>query len=76
MALRPMLVLLDDLAYLDDLCAHFRRSGFGADPAGGLMVELALRGAPSREQEVREIRLHLDLWRVLNPGRRVAEVPH
>ena len=70
-----MLVLLDDLAYVDDLCAHFRRSGFAAAPAGGLMVELALSGAPSREQEEREIRLHLDLWRVLNPGRRVGEVP-
>ena len=70
-----MHVLLDDHTFVDDLCAHFRRSGFTADPAGGRMVELALADAPSREQEENEIRLHLQLWRVFNPGRRVDEVP-
>ena len=63
-----MRVLLDDPALVDDLCAHFRRSGFTADPDGGGIVELSLTEAPSREQERNEILVHLQLWRILNPG--------
>jgi hypothetical protein len=70
-----MRVLLDDPALVDDLCAHFRRSGFTADPAGGRMVELSLTAAPSREQARNEILVHLQLWRILNPGGVVKEVP-
>ena len=70
-----MLVLLDDLELVDDLCAHFRRAGFTADPAGGRMVELGLRDAPSQKQEENEIRVHLQLWRILNPGQAVEPVP-
>ena len=70
-----MRVLLDDPALVDDLCAHFRRSGFTADPAGELMVELSLAEAPSREQARNEILVHLQLWRILNPGRVAQEVP-
>jgi hypothetical protein len=69
-----MLVLLDDPVLVDDLCAHFRRSGFTADPAGGSMVEVHLRDAPSRAQAENEIRVHLQLWRILNPRQAVEPV--
>jgi hypothetical protein len=62
-----MLVLLDDPAFVDALCAHFRRSGFTADPVEGGIVEVELQSAPSRAQAEAEIRVHLLLWQILNP---------
>jgi hypothetical protein len=35
-----MLLRLDDHRLLDDLCAHFRRSGFRAESMGGGMILL------------------------------------
>ena len=63
-----MLIRLDDPALLDDLCAHYRRSGFTADRAGGSTVEVRMPDAPDSDQERREILMHLHVWRVLNPG--------
>ena len=70
-----MLVLLDDPAFVDDLCAHFRRSGFTADPVEGRMVEVELQDAPSRAQADAEIRVHLLLWQILNPDTGVEPAP-
>jgi hypothetical protein len=69
-----MLVLLDDPALVDDLCAHFRRSGFTADPAGGSMVEVDRPDAPSAEQARNEVEMHLRIWEVIYPGRGAATV--
>jgi hypothetical protein len=66
-----MLITLDDPALVGDLCAHFTRSGFVADVIGHGMVEAARPDAPSREQEQREIELHLRVWQVGNPDVRV-----
>ncbi len=63
-----MLVLLDDPALLHDLCAHFRRSGFTVDPAGGSMVEVDRPDAPSAEQARNEIEMHLQIWEAIHPG--------
>jgi hypothetical protein len=63
-----MLITLHDHALVQDLCAHFTRSGFGAEPVGGGMVEITRADAPSLEQEQREVELHLRVWQVANPG--------
>jgi len=51
-----------------DLCVHFTRSGFSAQPVGGSMVEVFRFDAPSPEQERREIELHLGIWLAANNG--------
>jgi|GEM_PF-5680560 len=63
-----MLITLHDRALVDDLCAHFTRSGFEAEPAGGGTVEIRRPDAPTPEQERREVELHLRVWQVANPG--------
>jgi hypothetical protein len=62
MALRPMLIHLPDPSRLDDLCLHYRRSGFTADPVDRLVVDVARPDAPDAEQERREVLLHLQVW--------------
>jgi hypothetical protein len=66
LALRPMLIRLGDASFVDDLCAHFRRSGFTCERAGGSMVEVSRPDAPSPDQERREVELHLRVWRAAN----------
>jgi hypothetical protein len=66
--LRLMLIRLTDDSFVDDLCLHFRRSGFTAQRAGGSMIEVSRSDAPSPEQARREIELHLTVWRATNPG--------
>jgi hypothetical protein len=70
-----MRVLIDDPAFLDDLCAHFRRAGFAADPIDEDMVEVDRPDAPTPQQAAAEIRVHLQLWRILNPNQRAELVP-
>jgi len=41
-----MLVQLDDHALVEDLCAHFRRSGFTLKLAGGGVIEVSRSDAP------------------------------
>jgi hypothetical protein len=65
-----MLIRLDDQNLVHDLCVHFRRSGFAAEPAGGGMVEVGRSDAPSREQERQEVLMHLRIWQVINPEAR------
>jgi hypothetical protein len=66
-----MLIRLDDSTLVDDLCAHFRRSGFSADRAGGSMVEVDKPDAPTQVQAEKEILMHLHVWRLMNPGQSV-----
>jgi hypothetical protein len=75
LALRPMRVLIDDPTFLNDLCAHFRRAGFTADPVDEGMAEVDRPDAPTPQQATAEIRVHLQVWRILNPGRRAELVP-
>lgn len=65
--LRLMLIRIDDPALLDDLCAHFGRSGFSAERVGGGMIEVRRPDAPNAGQERREISIHLRVWEVINP---------
>lgn len=69
-----MLIRLYDDAFVDDLCAHFRRSDFTAERAGGSMIEVFRLDAPSPDQERREVELHLRVWRATNPTGRVEIV--
>ncbi len=68
-----MRVLIDDPAFLDDLCAHFRRAGFSVDPVDEDMIEVDRPDAPTPQQATAESRVHLQLWRILNPDQR-AEI--
>jgi hypothetical protein len=63
-----MLITLHDQALVDDLCAHFARSGFAVEPLGAGMVAVERPDAPTPEQERREVELHLRVWQVANPG--------
>lgn len=66
-----MLIRTDDHSHVDDLCAHYRRSGFHAESVGGGMIEVARPDAPDAEQERREVLMHLRVWEVTNPDARV-----
>ena len=68
-----MLIRIGEPSLAENLCEHFRRSGFSAEPAGGSMVEVRRADAPSAEQERREVELHLRVWKATNPGA-VAEL--
>jgi hypothetical protein len=63
-----MLIRLNDASLVDDLCAHFRRSGFTAETEGGGMIEIRRPDAPGPEQERREVELHLRVWQATNPA--------
>lgn len=65
-----MLIRTDDHTLVDDLCAHYRRSGFDAESVGGGMIEVACPDAPDEEQERRDVLMHLRVWKVTNPGAR------
>ena len=63
-----------DLTLLDDLRAHFERSGFVVESTGDGDLDVRRPDAPSPEQEALEIELHLKVWRVMRPGIRVELV--
>ena len=63
-----MLIRLEDTLLIDDLCAHYRRSGFHVEPVGGGMVDIRRENAPTPEQERHEILLHLRVWEAVNPN--------
>jgi len=67
-----MLLRIDDHSLVEDLCAHYRRSGFHAESVGGCMVEVARPDAPNADQERREVLMHLRVWQVTNPDARVG----
>jgi hypothetical protein len=62
-----LLLRLDDPALVDDLCAHYRRSGFTAEPVGGGMVKVRRVDAPDTAQERREVLMHLHVWKIIHP---------
>jgi hypothetical protein len=63
-----MLIRVSDPLLASDLCAHFLRSGFGADRKGVSMIQVSRSDAPTAEQERREVEIHLQVWLVTNPG--------
>jgi hypothetical protein len=63
-----MLIRLDNHALVDELCAHYGRSGFRAESVGGGMVEIVREDSPSPEQERHEVLMHLRVWEIINPG--------
>jgi hypothetical protein len=56
-------IRLSNPSYVDDLCAHFRGSGFIAKRRGSRTIEVEQSDSPNREQEVREFEMHLSVWR-------------
>ena len=48
-----------DPTLLDDLRAHFERSGFAVESTGDADLDVRRPDAPSPEQEALEIELHL-----------------
>jgi len=63
-----VLIRLSDHALVDDLCDHFRRSGFAVEPVSQGMIDATRFDAPDDEQGRREVLMHLRVWRVLNPS--------
>ena len=70
-----MFLRFDPLPLLDDLCAHFRRAGFTATPAGGTVIEVRRPDAPNADQERRESDRHLRVWAATNSGVDVQRLP-
>jgi hypothetical protein len=66
-----MLLRISDAALLTDLCAHFLRSGFEVEEAGGTTIGVSDRDDPSRALELQEIELHLRAWQASHPGVKV-----
>ena len=62
-----MLIRIDNHALVNNLCAHYRRSGFTAQPVGGGMIEITRPDSPTEDQHRREVLLHLRVWDVRNP---------
>ena len=60
-----MLIRLSNPSLVEDLCESFRRAGFAAQPAGGSMAEVYRLDAPERDQERREVELHLRVWQAM-----------
>ena len=63
-----------DLTLLDDLRAHFERSGFVIAATDDGDLDVRRSDAPNAEQEAREIELHLMVWRIVRPSVRVELV--
>jgi hypothetical protein len=66
-----MLLQISDVTFLGDLSAHFLRSGFTVEEAGGTMIQVSRPDAPDPGQERREVELHLAVWRATNPAVKV-----
>ena len=62
-----MLIRVDDHALVDDLCAHYRRSGFHAERVGGGMIEVTQPDAADPGKERHSVLMHLRVWQVANP---------
>jgi hypothetical protein len=62
-----MLVHIDDPTRVNDLCEHYRRASFQAEPVGGSMVRIDLDAAPTPEHARREAEMRLRIWEALNP---------
>jgi hypothetical protein len=66
-----MLIRLDDYSLVHDLCAHYRRSGFCAEPVGGGMIDVTRPEADDDARTRREVLEHLRVWELVNPRVRV-----
>ena len=62
-----MLIRIDDHTLVDDLCTHYRRSGFRAGSVGGGMIEVATPDGADAVQERQALLMHLRVWEVANP---------
>ena len=62
-----MLIRVNDESLVEDLCAHFTRSCFTVESAGGSMIQVYRHGS-STDQERREIEAHLRVWQASNPA--------
>jgi len=51
----------------DDLCAHYRRSGFYADRVGVGLVRVGRPDLDDPDQETREVESQLRAWAELHP---------
>jgi len=69
-----LLIRIDNHALVNNLCAHYRRSGFTAQPVGGGMIEITRPNALTEDQHRREVLLHLRVWEVTNPDVTVSVV--
>jgi hypothetical protein len=63
-----VLIRVENHALVDDLCAHFVRSNFEAATVGGGMIEVTKPDTSDAVRANREVLMHLEVWRVGNPG--------
>jgi len=65
--LRPVLLRIPDPSLLEELSAHYARSGFDVRPVGDRELDVERPDAPSEEQGRREVAAHLLVWELLHP---------
>jgi hypothetical protein len=63
-----MLIRLENRGLVDDLCAHYARSGFEVLHVGGSLIEVRRPSARNEQEERRMIEMHQRIWDVCNPG--------
>jgi len=69
-----MLMRLENRRLVDDLCAHYARSGFEVARVGGSMIEVRRPSARDQGEERRMIEMHQRIWDLCNPGAIVTAV--
>lgn len=65
--LRPVRIRITDPSLLEELGAHYARSGFVVRAAGARELEVERPDAPTDEQGRREVAAHLLVWGLLHP---------
>ena len=63
-----MLIRLENNLLVNDLCAHYARSGFEVLRVGGGMIEVRRPDARDGQEERRMIEMHQRIWEICNPG--------
>lgn len=63
-----MRIRITDPSLLEELGAHYARSGFAVRSVGERDLEVERPDAPSEEQGRREVVAHLLIWELLHPN--------
>jgi hypothetical protein len=65
--LRPVRLRIPDPSLLEELSAHYARSGFAVRPLGEGELSVERTDAPDDDQGRREVAAHLLVWELLHP---------
>jgi hypothetical protein len=61
-----LLIRINNEEFVEELCGHYRRSGFSAERVGGAMIEVTAPTARAADERT-QILAHLRVWNLVNP---------